>query len=258
MISKNNIKLIRSLELKKFRLAENLFLAEGNKLVTDILESALEVEFLFATEAYLESAGALAGRAKTIVTCSHAEIRKASLLKNPQQCLALCRIPAYTPTEAQLFSHLVLCLDNIQDPGNLGTIMRTADWFGISDIVCSVDSADLFNPKAVQATMGAICRVRVHYRDLTAYLEEANQRQTPVFGAFLDGENIYQTQLADTGIVVLGNEGRGIGPELTPLISHKIHIPAFSPPGQKVESLNISVAAAVFCSEFRGRSARRQ
>jgi len=253
MISRNKIKTIKSLEHKKYRLASGLFLAEGKKLVSALLNSEIRIETLISTPQNLASFQPVHTEIKEITEASEEEIRQASLLKNPQGCLALCRIPEYQLPVDEALKNLMLCLDNIQDPGNLGTMVRIADWFNIADIVCSADTADVYNPKVIQATMGSICRVRVHYTGLYDFLKLSNERKIQVFGTLLDGENIYSASLPAHGIIVLGNEGNGISSELLPFINRKITIPDFTKGEKTAESLNVSVAAAIVISEFRRR-----
>jgi TrmH family RNA methyltransferase len=182
---------------------------------------------------------------------SEKEMERISQLKTANSVLAVVELPRHSLAKAQPAKNLVLALDRVQNPGNLGTIIRLADWFGISDIVCSEDSADCFNPKVVQATMGAILRVRVHYTNLPQWL--ANQRDTKIYGTFLEGENIYSAQLDKAGVIVMGNEGQGISTEVAETVTHKLLIPPYPADRCGSESLNVAVATAVICSEFRRR-----
>ncbi len=254
MISKNKIKLIKSLEYKKYRDLHQLFLAEGNKIVTDLLLSKTEVKTLIGTPEFLIQTKNLIKQGTEVIESDHAGIKSASLLQNPQEAIALCRIPAYNPDEGDPSSQLIICLDNIQDPGNLGTIIRVADWFGIENVVCSSGMADIFNPKAVQASMGSAGRVRVHYAPLQTFLAVASEKGVPITGACLDGENVFTSDLPETGILMMGNEGRGISAELAGYINKKISIPAFSKSATHAESLNVAIATAILCAEFRRRS----
>lgn len=248
MLSQAKQKWIRSLELKKFRQEQGLFLAEGSKCCTDLLE-LLPCRFLAATPEWLTAHPNV--RAKELVEASMDEIRKASLLKNPQEVLAVFEVPTYEMNPEQLQGNLSLALDNIQDPGNLGTILRIADWFGIRQVVCSVGTVDAFNPKTVQATMGAIGRIHLYYTDLAAFLSKLS---LPVYGTFLEGEILYQADLRNEGIIVMGNEGNGISTLVEKMVTNKLFIPDF-PMGQTgSESLNVSVATAIVCSEFRRRA----
>jgi RNA methyltransferase, TrmH family len=248
MLSQAKQKWIRSLELKKFRQEQGLFLAEGGKCCLDLME-LLPCRFLAATETWLKAHPGI--RAAEIVDATMEEIRKASLLKNPQEVLAIFEIPTYEPTLDLLQGNLSLALDNIQDPGNLGTILRIADWFGIRSVVCSIGTADAFNPKTVQATMGAIGRIRILYTDLAALLERV---QLPIYGTFLEGEILYDADLQNEGIIVMGNEGNGISKAVESLVTNKLFIPDFPIGATGSESLNVSVATAIVCSEFRRRA----
>ena len=246
MLSKAKIKEIRALEVKKFRDEKNLFVAEGNKLVADILHK-FECEWLITRTQWLATQGNI--RAKELILVEESDIRKVSFLKTPQDVLTVLKKPHYTLDEADPESQLILALDGIQDPGNLGTIVRLADWFGIEHIICSHDTADVYGPKAMQATMGALAHVKVHYTNLNEYIEK--NRNVPVYGAFLEGENIYKKHLTNKGIIVMGNEGNGIRKETESLINEKLYIPPYPPEHETTESLNVAVATAIICAEFR-------
>ena len=250
MVSKNLIKLIHSLELKKFRKESGLFVAEGEKLVFDLIAAGMECVKLIATERYLSSLPALDG--VEVIAADDEELKKASLLRSPQGILALFRQKKSVCDPAVARKELCLALDDVQDPGNLGTIIRIADWFGIENIFCSIGTADVYNPKTVQATMGALARVNVHYLDLPEFLA-SQHRSVPVYGTFLSGKNIYEHRLSPTGIIVMGNEGKGIGAECGKHVSEKILIPNFPAGRETSESLNVSTATAIVCSEFRRR-----
>lgn len=243
MISKNQIKFIKQLDQKKYRKRENVFVAEGHKVVGDLLSCGFEPHTIFATNQWK------APRDIAFQEVTDDELRKISFLQHPQQVLAIFHMPAASPATIQ--DQLVLALDGVQDPGNLGTIIRIADWFGISDIFCSADTADVWNPKVIQATMGSIARVRIAYTDLVALIKEA---QVPVYGTLLDGDNIYQQTLSQNGIIVMGNEGNGISPEIRQLITNKLLIPDFNTGDSHAESLNVAIATAITCSEFRRRN----
>ena len=249
MLSKAKIKYIHSLEMKKFRDERQAFVAEGNKLVADLLP-AFECELLIARPSWMATQGDIPAR--ELLVADEDDIRKASLLKNPQDVLAVFKRPAWAADVKTPEKELTLALDGVQDPGNLGTIVRLADWFGIPCLICSQDTADVFNPKAVQATMGALARVKVCYTDLEQFLSEL-PRPVPVYGTFLDGEDIYEKELSPRGVIVMGNEGNGIRPAIETLVNEKLYIPNF-PEGKKTsESLNVAVATAVICAEFRRR-----
>lgn len=236
MLSKNQIKLIRSLELKKNRKRENLFVAEGPKVVGDLLRAGFRAHSIYST----------APRADAQLVTED-ELRRISFLQHPQELLALFEIP--TPATPQP-SGLSIALDGIQDPGNMGTIIRIADWFGIHSIFCSTDTVDAYNPKVVQATMGSIAHVPIIYCDLA---ELINKAACPIYGTLLDGEDIYQQELTPDGIIVMGNEGNGISTPIRPLITHRLLIPNFSLSKETAESLNVAIATAITCSEFRRR-----
>ena len=249
MISKSRIKLINSLSQKKYRDESGLFIAEGTKLVSDLF-TPFRCSFLVATSDWLKQNNTIS--VSEIVQVSEEELRKISNQKTPQGVLAVFEKPVYKVNEQELSQKLSLALDEVQDPGNLGTIIRIADWFGISDVFCSENSADAFSPKTVQATMGALARVRVHTVRLEEFLKNC-QLQMPVYGTFMNGENIYCKALTQNGIIVMGNEGNGISPEIEKLVSERLLIPNF-PAGQATsESLNVGVATALVCGEFRRR-----
>lgn len=250
MLSKNDIKNIKSLEQKKFREEKRLFVAEGHKLVGDLL-SEFDCVLLAATPDWKPTRNFRAERKEEITPD---ELKRASLLRSPQDVLAVFRIPRHSTTMAdQARENLVLALDDIQDPGNLGTIVRIADWFGIKDIFCSTGTADIYNPKAVQATMGALARVRVHYTDLIREISQMPS-QIPVYGTFLDGETIYSTPLSGNGVIIMGNEGNGISREVAAKVNRHLFIPNWPAGAATSESLNVAVATAIVCSEFRRRS----
>ena len=218
------------------------------KLVADMM-FAFECELILAKPSWMAMQGNIP--AKELLEAEGDDIRKASFLKNPQDVLAVFKRPDWSLDEADPSTSLVLALDGIQDPGNLGTIIRLADWFGIEHIVCSPDTADVFSPKTVQATMGALAHVKVHYTELEDYLKAQAARQIPLFGTFLDGENMYTKELSANGIIVMGNEGNGIRPQIEKLINQKLYIPSFPPERETSESLNVAIATAVICAEFR-------
>ncbi|NLT02843.1 MAG: RNA methyltransferase [Bacteroidales bacterium] len=247
MISKATVKWIRSLENKKGRETTGQFLAEGHKVVSDLLP-LLECQLLVATNAWLQT---YKPRIKgEIIETDQATLDRISLLKNPQQVLAVFKQPNSLVSPEDVQGQLCLALDTIQDPGNLGTILRIADWFGIHYLICSPDTVDAYNPKVVQATMGAIGRVNVVYTPLETFLPATG---LPIFGTFLEGTPIHQADLPAAGIVVLGNEGNGISKPIADLVQGKLYIPDY-PAGQTgSESLNVAVATAIVCHEFRRR-----
>lgn len=250
MIGKSTIKLIHSLSLKKYRQKEQLFLVEGDKNVMEVAGSGYRVEQLYATGEFLAEYGHHLKESIPVFEVTDDDIRKASLLKNPQHSLAVCRIPATTGLPSEFPGRLSLYLDGIQDPGNLGTIIRICDWFGIEDLFCSPDTADLYNPKVIQASMGSFCRIRVWQTPFEPVLNLAHFSEIPVLGAFLDGNNLFEENLPSRALLVLGNEGNGIRDEIGVQISKRIKIPSFANNSNKAESLNVAVAAGIFCAEF--------
>lgn len=252
MITKQQIEFIRSLAHKKGREEGKCFVAEGEKLVLDLLKTKLNLRTIYYVAAVTSLPKHFAGPEKYIQLSSK-EMERISAFKTPSNVLALFEIPSYQEVELSTLDDLGLVLDGIQDPGNLGTIVRTADWFGITDVYCSPECADLYNPKCVQSTMGALARVRVHYTGLTELARIARSQQIPVYGTFMDGENLFQTELATPALIVMGNEGKGISSGLVPLLTKKITIPAYPPGKNQLESLNVAISAAVICAEFRRR-----
>jgi TrmH family RNA methyltransferase len=248
MISKATIKKIHALDMRKFRRNERLFVAEGPKLVDELCATMKPVYIAALPEWISENAKIVSGTEYDIV--SPDELQRASLQKNPQQVIALFPIPEHRFCTEQLKNELVLMLDGVQDPGNLGTIARIADWFGIRNIICSTETADIYNPKAVQATMGALARVKFHYTDL---LQLLSQYDGPVYGTFLDGENIYGQELSENGIIVMGNEGKGISQGVGEMINRRLYIPNYPIGTQTTESLNVAIATSIVCAEFRRR-----
>lgn len=254
MLSKNKIKFIQSLSRKKVRTQENAFLIEGNKMVLEALSSGLVIQSIIATPSFLSENQISSSNQFEMIECSQEELKKASLLTTPQQAMAVVQIPKNPVSFDELTNQFSLALDFVQDPGNLGTIIRMADWFGIEYLLCSENTVDCYNPKVIQASMGAIFRVRVHYLDLSGLIEKANQQHFPVYGTFLEGKNIYLTPLPENGILVMGNEGNGISPAVAKKIGHKIHIPSFALGSNGSESLNVATATAICCSEFKRRA----
>lgn len=249
MLSASKIKLIHSLAHKKYRLENGLFLAEGAKL-TEEITGTFECVFLAATEEWLSENHPKG--IEHIQPVTQDELRKASLLQTPHDVLALFRIPDNPCNMDIAANELCLALDGVQDPGNLGTIVRLADWFGINHIFCSQSTADVFNPKAVQATMGAIARVQMHYVDLFRDLSRL-ACDIPTYGTFMDGSNIYTEHLSRNGIIIMGNEGNGISAGIEGLVHHRIGIPSFPAGRPTSESLNVAMATSIILSEFRRR-----
>ncbi len=247
MISKSQISFITSLQQKKIRKERGLFIVEGLKSISEFIHSDYTTDTIFYTENVVPKLGNLSQNIK-LFEISPNELSKISALNSPQQILALIKIPEHRGLTTQtLKGSFTLVLDGIQDPGNLGTIIRTADWFGMKNLVCSEDTVDAYNPKVVQATMGSLARVHVEYTDLAKFLQNSS---VPVFGALLDGKPIYNTNFGEEGIVVLGNEGNGIRPEIIDKITYPVTIPRFG----KAESLNVAISASIICSEIRRNS----
>ncbi len=256
-LSKQKIKFIRSLGLKKYRRQAGLFVAEGTKLVLDLLEGGMHCRLLVATPDWL--ATHRRPEADTVIEADERELQQASWQKTPQGVLALMCLPADDDEPPVPTGELTLALDGVQDPGNLGTILRAADWFGISRVICSPATADAFAPKAVQAAMGAIAGVRVCYTDLPVFLTRCRTEQLPVYGTFMDGESLYAPgTLTPHGVVVMGSEGQGISPAVARCVSRRIGIPRFAQGGTASESLNVAMAAAIVCAEFRRHSLEQQ
>lgn len=247
MISKNLIKLIKSLEQKKFRLREKLFVAEGPKVVGDIMVSK-RPQRLIATRQWYEK-----HQIEEDVLVAEEELRKVSFLQHPQEVIALFPLPEISSFDNNsLQNDLVLALDDVQDPGNLGTIIRLADWFGIEQIICSLGTADAFSPKVVQATMGSIARVNLHYTDLPSFLENLGDG-FPIYGTFLNGTNVYEQELSKSGVIIMGNEGKGISKEVERYVNKRLFIPSYPAERPTAESLNVAIATAITCAEFRRR-----
>ncbi len=252
MLSKNKIKHLNSLRQNKFRNEFQQFVAEGDKLVSELLSSNFKIIEIFAVKEWLDRHKIPDNIAITEVAVS--ELEKISGLTTPNMVLALIEIPQQQNINTSIFNKLILVLDEIKDPGNLGTIIRIADWFGISNIVCSNHTVDVYNPKVVQATMGSIARVSVQYADISAFLKDV-PKDVPIYGTLLNGENIYTQTLSENGVIIIGNESKGISNELIPDIKHKLYIPSFSEnPENKAESLNASIATAIVCAEFKRRT----
>lgn len=242
MISKNTIKLIRSLEMKKHRREKRLFVAEGPKVVGDLTKGGFRLHALFATDA-----GMAAEYDGELITAD--ELKRISFLQHPQRLLAVFHMPEQQALRPRA-DELALALDGVQDPGNMGTIIRIADWFGITSIFCSEDTADAFNPKVVQATMGSLAHVKVTYGNLTELIAGLPEG-FPVYGTMLDGTDIYQQELKAAGLIVMGNEGNGISSSVAELLTHRLLIPNYSRQAERAESLNVAIATAVVCAEFR-------
>lgn len=244
-MTKAEIQFIRSLSDKRTRDAEHLFIAEGDKLVEEIRNSTFRIRRIYTTRLDVKGAD--------VEHIDKKDMERISQLKTATDTLAVVEQPRYRlDTDPK---RLILALDGVQNPGNLGTIIRLADWFGIGDIVCSKECADLYNPKVVQATMGAILRVRVHYvDDLALFLRSAKQMGMPIYGTLLTGKNIYTTDITNSGIIVMGNEGRGVSAECQATLTHHLLIPPYPADAPTSESLNVAMATGIVLSEFRRRA----
>ena len=244
MISKSQVSFIKSLHLKKFRKEHHLFIAEGIKSVTEFIHSDYKIDSIFCTSNALSKVYNLSQKIK-FLEVNEADLAKITALTTPQDIVALIKVPEETAFKSKnLENTFSLILDGIQDPGNMGTIIRTADWFGFKQIICSHQTVDVYNPKVVQATMGSLPRINAHYVDLDDVLSSVN---VPVFGALLEGDSIYNTDFGQEGVLILGNEGNGISENLKKYITKKVMIPRFG----NAESLNVAISAAIFCSEMK-------
>jgi TrmH family RNA methyltransferase len=254
MISKNKSRFIISLHKKKAREEENLYIIEGDKLVREFLAASAPVTLLAAKPEFITGIPAVQRNSiDEIYSISYDELKQISTLKTPHNALALVKITESVPDYDEIFSGLSLGLDFIQDPGNLGTIIRAAAWFGIRNIICSTDCVDVYNPKVVQASMGALLHVKVCYAQLSDTLSKAVSAGVKVYGTMLDGKSIYECQLAEKSIILLGNESKGLSDDLIPFITDRIKIPRYGSGQEGIDSLNVSMAASVVLSEFRRR-----
>ncbi len=248
MIEKSLIKYIRSLELKKNRSQEGVFVVETPKVVNDFME-VFSPKCLLATSEWFSSLGKIPREGDRIIT--EKELQRISFLQHPQQVIAIFDIPKYELDFRVLTVELCLALDGVRDPGNLGTIIRIADWFGIKTILLSTDSVDAYNPKVVQASMGSLAHVNVIYLDLLEVLTQIKDT-TPIYVTTLEGQNIYKEELTKNGVIVMGNESRGVSSQITSIASKKLLIPSFKE-DVKADSLNVAIATALTCAEFRRR-----
>ena len=249
MLTNNKIKLIKSLDKKRERIESGCFVVEGEKMVRELLMSRFETIEVFAVQQYIDELPANLKRKSEISAISEHDLERISFLKTPNKAVALAKLPEKrTPADLRGLS---IALDNVQDPGNLGTIVRTAAWFGIANVFCSPDTVDVYNPKVIQSTMGAIFKVNVTYCDLAELAATARKAGIPMFGTRLDGENLYAAELPKNAIVVMGNESKGLSAEISALMDSNLKIPSYAPPTSDMESLNVAVATAIVCAEFR-------
>lgn len=247
MLSKNQIKQINALSQKKQRDEQSVFVAEGPKLVSDLLKSFRCKELFYVSGCELDTPK---NEKKQMVTAD--ELKKISSLVTPQQCLAIFEKPIYSIESNVFETELSLVLDDVQDPGNLGTIIRIADWFGIKNIFCSLHTADVYNSKTIQATMGALAKVKIHYVDIVELLNQLPQ-DIPIYGTFMDGTDIYTQALENKGLIIMGNEGKGIQAICEQYVNNRLYIPDYPRGEASSESLNVAVATAIVCAEFRRR-----
>ena len=243
-ISKNQLKLITSLSQKKYRIKHQLFIAEGVKVVEEMLHTNFKVHLLFCTADYVSTI-----EKKKVIVVSEKELKKISKLKTPNKVFAIFEFPAVTNLKEK---GLILALDAINDPGNLGTIIRLCDWFGVTQLVCSLDTVDAFNPKVVQASMGSLTRVSIVYTDLLPLIKAT---KLPVFIADMEGQNVYTSSLPKEAVLIMGNEANGISDSIRDVVNHKVSIPRFGEL-QETESLNVATASAILLSEFKRSSAQ--
>ena len=254
MLSKNRLKFIISLQKKKIRDEQNLFVIEGDKLVKEFINSDMKVIALIAKPEFIgDIPGEVLKGIGEVESVSYEELKQMSSLKTPHNALALVQMPVADTKPGQILKKLCVALDFIQDPGNLGTIIRAASWFGIKNIVCSGDCVDVYNPKVIQASMGAILNVKVHYYDLKKILGLANEKGIPVYGTLLEGESIYSHKLGNKGVILLGNESKGISDDLLPFVTSRLVIPKFTSAKHGIDSLNVGMAASIIFSEFARR-----
>lgn len=261
MLSKSRLTLLRSLRQKKFRTEHGLFVAEGEKLVAELLQSDFGVQTVYATEVWIKGNLKLSKVIPELLEVTEEELERISSLITPQKVLAVAAIPINELDEAHLLKNYSLYLDGIRDPGNLGTIIRIADWFGIENIICSPDTAEIWNPKVVQASMGSLLRVQVHEMELEEYVSRLKKYAKaermeipPIYGTYLKGNSIYQTKFGIAGILVIGNEAKGIHEKNEKLISQKVTIPSSNLTNEASkgpESLNAAIATAIVCAEIR-------
>lgn len=252
MLSKQITKIIQNLEKKKFREKYNLFKIEGEKLVAELLRSPLAVHAIIAYPEWIQANGHLLGKTQVLET-DEKGMKAISNFQSLPHVMALAEIPNHPYHPDEVAGTLSLVLNGIQDPGNLGTILRIADWFGVSHLLCDRDCASIYNPKCVQASMGAIFRVHAYYLDLPETIRQLKAKGMPVFGTFLDGENIYTSPLPSQGLIIMGNEGKGIAEDIGKLADFRLTIPNFTPTGVSSESLNVGVATGIILSEFKRR-----
>jgi len=254
MISKNKMNFVISLQKKKSREEEKLYVIEGDKLVREYLMKGMKMRLLAAKPEFI---GTLPAGQKDLIAeiepAGYEDLKKMSTLATPHNAIAVVPIPDHKLVSYEILKGLCAALDFVQDPGNMGTIIRAAAWFGIRNIICSGNCVDVYNPKVVQASMGALLNVSVIFCDLAKFLSDAQENEVPVFGTLLEGESIYSARLGKKGVILLGNESKGISPDLLPFVTKKLMIPKFTTATTGIDSLNVGMAASVVFSEFARR-----
>lgn len=251
MLSKARASFIISLQKRKFRDEFGLYVVEGDKLVREYMLAGLPVEAIYAKSEWISSMKSeIPDNIKEIVPVTYDELKRISSLTTPHNAMALVRADYSEPPFESIFSRYSVALESIQDPGNLGTIIRSAAWFGIPYIICTPDSVDCFNPKVVQSTMGGLIRVRVMYMDLSIILGRAREENVPVFGTYPDGQSVFDHNPPENGIILFGNESKGISPHLDEYISSRLSIPRGKKPESKIDSLNVAMSVSIMLSEF--------
>ncbi len=257
MISKSKAKFIVSLQKKKIRDDEKLYVIEGDKIVKEFVAARVPIKALIAKPEFISSLPLdIHSFIAEIESITYEELKQISTLKTPHNALAIIPMPERKLNTSEILKELCVGLDCVQDPGNLGTIIRASGWFGIKNIICSENSVDVYNPKVIQASMGALLHVNVFYADLEKFCTQARENRVSVFGSVLVGESIYSHNLDNKGVILLGNESKGISEELMPLITDFIMIPGFGAAENGIDSLNVGMAASVIFSEFRRRTNR--
>jgi TrmH family RNA methyltransferase len=255
MISKNKSKFIISLQKKKVRDEERVYVIEGDKLVREFLDAGIPLKNIIAKPEFISSLKTeMTMNVEEIEEVSYEELKKISTLKTPHNAIAIVPMAEKHADLTEIFRSLCVALDSVQDPGNLGTIIRAAAWFGIKNIICSNDCVDVYNPKVIQASMGAFLHVNVNYYNLKEVMLKARVNNISVFGALLEGKSIYNHKLDNKGIILLGNESKGISPDIIPFVTEKIMIPKFCDARQGIDSLNVGMAASIIFYEFMRRS----
>ncbi len=247
---KSEIQLVRSLGEKRTRNEMGLFIAEGDKFIRELIDSPLRVRKIYLRD---DIEGEESFDGEHIEWISGKEMERITQLKSANNSLALVEMPRHTFDPAAMRGRITIALDGVQNPGNLGTIIRLAEWFGVEDVVCSPSSADCFNPKVVQATMGAILRVRVHYMPLDDLISHASASSIPIYGADLSGSNIYDSELSQEALIIMGSEGSGLSADVAARLTNRLFIPPYPIDAPGSESLNVAIATAIICSEFRRR-----